>query len=88
MGAYRGQILKNSRETLFLGQILTFKGLFINPSLASSPFVRTIQTESRCYVGSLFVLSCLTKGLEGGGVCGSKRFAHDNSNVQQSHGAT
>ena len=41
MGAYRGQILKNGRETLSLGQILTFKGLFINPSWASSPFVRT-----------------------------------------------
>ena len=45
MGAYRGQILKNGRETLFLGQILTFKGLFINPSLASSPFVRTTSPQ-------------------------------------------
>ena len=71
MGAYGGQILKNGRETLFLGQILTFKGLFINPSLASSPFVRTTQTESRRYAGSLFVLYRLTKGLEGGGVCAS-----------------
>ena len=33
------------------------------------------------------MLNLLTKRLEGGGVCGSKRFAHDNSNVQQSHGA-
>ena len=41
MGAYRGQKLKNGRETLFLGQILTFKRHFITLSLASSPFVRT-----------------------------------------------
>ena len=37
----------------------------------ASPFVRTTQTESRLYVGSLFVLTRLTKGLESGGVCAS-----------------
>ena len=37
--------MKNGCETLFLGQILTFKGLFINPSWASSPFVRTKKSE-------------------------------------------
>ena len=88
MGAYRGQIMKNGRETLFLGQILTFKWHFITISLASSPFVRTTQTESRRYVGSLFVLYRLTKGLEGGGVCASKRFARDNPNEQQSMAQT
>ena len=88
MGAYRGQKLKNGRETLFLGQILTFKRHFITLSLASSPFVRTTQTEGRRYVGSLFALSRLTKGLEGGGVCGSKRFARDNPNEQQSMAQT
>ena len=54
----------------------------------SSPFVRTTQTESRLYVGSLFALSRLTKGLEGGGVCRSKRFARDNLNEQQSMAQT
>lgn len=75
MGAYRGQKLKNGRETLFLGQILTFKRHFITLSLASSPFVRTTQTESRLYVGSLFALTRQTKGLEGGGASESERFA-------------
>ena len=54
--------MKNGCETLILGQILTFKWHFITLSLASSPFVRTTQTESRLYVGSLFVLYRITKG--------------------------
>ena len=54
----------------------------------SSPFVRTTQTEGRRYVGSLFVLYRITKGLEGGGVCASKRFARDNPNDQQSMAQT
>ena len=54
----------------------------------SSPFVRTTQTESRLYVGSLFVLYRITNGFEGGGVCASKRFARDNPNDQQSMAQT
>ena len=111
MGAYRGQKLKNGRETLFLGQILTFKRHFITLSLASSPFVRTTSPQGafrnslrnlKLFPFSpaspfpaklaarllrepcLFALSRLTKGLEGGGVCGCKRFARDNPNEQQS----
>lgn len=37
--------MKNGRETLFLGQILTFRWHFITLFLASSPFVRTKKSE-------------------------------------------